>query len=68
MTVVESNVQCCQSKLRLWSKTSFGNITRDLIKKKKKLRVAEEEAVKGGSVDRVHVVKSELRELMVNEE
>ena len=68
MGVVETNLKTCQARLRSWSKNSFGNITQDLIHKRKQLKEAEEEAIRGGGVDRVYLIKSKLRELLVKEE
>lgn len=68
MTVIEGNTVQCQSKLRLWSKTSFGNINRALIEKKNLVKKAEEEVVKGGNIDRLLMLKVELRDLLSSEE
>ena len=68
MGVVETNLETCQARLRSWSKNSFGNITRDLIHKRKQLKEAEEEAIRVGGADRVYLIKSKLRELLVKEE
>ncbi|KAL4625859.1 hypothetical protein ACB092_05G055500 [Castanea dentata] len=48
------NSQSCQASLKLWSKNSFGNITRQLIE--------------GGSMNRFLSLKSELRILLTQEE
>lgn len=68
MIVIEGNMVQCQSKLRLWSKTSFGNINRALIEKKNLVKKAEEEAVKGGNIYRLLMLKVELRDLLSSEE
>ena len=68
MGVIETNLETCQARLRSWSKDSFGNITRDLIHKRKQLKEVEEEAIREGGANRVYLIKSELRELLVKEE
>ena len=37
MAQVEGKIKGCQAKLRQWSRTSFGNITRSLQEKKQQL-------------------------------
>lgn len=47
MTVVEKNLEDFQSKLWVWSKFSFGNITQNLVGKKN-LKEAKDAAIRGG--------------------
>ena len=68
MSVVEANVKNCQRHLKKWSKESFGNISLALVEKKNQIKVAEGEAVRSGNGDRLHVLKVELRELLIKEE
>ena len=68
MSVVETNVKTYQRHLKKWSKESFGNISRALVEKKNQIKVAEGEAVRSGNGDRLHVLKVELRELLIKEE
>ena len=41
MTNVTGKVNNCQSSLEWWSKQNFGNITRQLVEKKKQLKEVE---------------------------
>ena len=41
MTNVAGKVNNCQSSLEWWSKQNFGNITRQLVEKKKQLKEVE---------------------------
>ena len=41
-------VDRCRRNLKWWSKVAFGNVTRDLKKKKELLRMAEADAIRGG--------------------
>ena len=68
MTAVERNLEECQEKLQKWSNLSFGNITWELIEKKKKLKEAGGKAAKGGSADMVYILKEELKMLLYKEE
>lgn len=68
MIVVEKNLEECQEKFWKWSNLFFGNVTRGLIEKKKKLKEAERQTTKGGSVDMVYILKEELKELLSKEE
>ena len=43
-------VDRCRRNLKWWSKVAFGNVTRDLKKKKELLRMAEADAIRGGGV------------------
>ena len=49
MSRVEGKVERCHKNLKWWSKVAFGNVTRSLREKKDLLRVAKEEAIRGGS-------------------
>ena len=53
MNVVEANLRTCQDKLREWSRGSFGNITCNIVDKKKQVKEPEKEAIKGNNVDQV---------------
>ncbi|XP_075645079.1 uncharacterized protein LOC142616076 [Castanea sativa] len=68
MVRVTENLQSCQVSLKLWSKNSFGNITRQLVEVRKKLKEAEMVAVRGGSMNRFLSLKGELRCLLTQEE
>ena len=68
MLVVEANVNNYQWYLKEWSRVSFGNISRTLAEKKKQIKVTEGEAVRSGNGDQLHVLKAELRELLIKEE
>ena len=48
MSRVEGKVERCHKNLKWWSKVAFGNVTQSL-REKKVLRVAKEEAIRGGS-------------------
>ena len=65
---VEGKIKECQANLKQWSCLHFGNITRALKAKKKQLRRAEEEAIRRGSMDRVHRLKWEINGLLIKEE
>lgn len=54
MSLVEENLKQCQVKLRWWSRVSFGNIVRSLVKKRNLLKKDELVALNGGSADWVH--------------
>lgn len=62
------NLQSYQASLKLWSKNSFGNITRQLIEVRKNLKEAKMVANRGGSMNRFLSLKSELRILLTQEE
>ena len=68
MSVVKANLRTCQDKLREWSKGSFGNITHNIIDKKRQVKNAEKEAIRGNDVDCLHSLKAELRDLLISEE
>ena len=62
-------VDRCRRNLKWWSKVAFGNVTRDLKKKKELLRMAEADAIRGGGCyARVVRLKKEISKLLVREE
>lgn len=67
MSVVEENLRTYQDKLHEWSRGSFGNITRNIIDKKRQVKNAEKEVIRGNNVDRLHSLKAELRDLLISE-
>ena len=68
MSKVMMNVDTCKSQLRVWSKKSFGNVVNTLSKKRKNLKIAEESATKGGSVEFFLQLKAKVAELLRVEE
>ena len=54
---VEEKIKHCQAQLSRWRRVTFGNITKALTEKKKQLKRAEEVAMQGGSIDRIHRLK-----------
>lgn len=68
MTLVTENLQHFQDRLKAWTKQSFGNITWQLIEVRKKLKEAEMVAVKRGFMNRFLSLKTELRNLLTQEE
>ena len=68
MSKVMMNVNSCKSQLRVWSKKSFGNVVNTLAEKRKCLKIAEEFATKGGSVDFFLQLKAKVAELLRVEE
>ena len=52
----------------MWSKKYFGNVVNTLSEKRKSLKIAEESATKGGSVDFFLQLKAEVAELLRVEE
>ena len=67
---LEMKVDRCRRNLKWWSKVAFGNVTRDLKKKKELLRMAEADAIRGGGgcYARVVRLKKEISKLLVREE
>ena len=55
-------------KYEVVEQSGFGNVTRSLREKKELLRVAEEEAIRGGSFSWVQRLKSDILKLLVKEE
>ena len=49
MTNVAGKINNCQSSLEWWSKQNFGNITRQLVEKKKQLKQAERVAAQANN-------------------
>lgn len=68
MSVVEENLRNYRDKLCEWSRVSFGNITRKVIDKKRQVKEAEKEAIRGNRVDQLHSLKAEFRDLLTSEE
>lgn len=68
MSRVEEKVDWCRRNLKWWSKFAFGNMIRSLREKKDKLRSADEEAIRGGSISWVQRLKKEISILLVREE
>ena len=68
MKRVEEKVDRCHVNLKWWSKVAFGNVTHRLREKKEQLKVAEEVAIRGGSMARVQRLKREISKLLVSEE
>ncbi|XP_050259899.1 uncharacterized protein LOC126704966 [Quercus robur] len=68
MPRVMMKVDTCKTQLRDWSKNSFGNVVSALVEKKKNLKLAEEDATKGGSVEFFLQLKSEVADLLRVEE
>ena len=54
----------CGKKLATWSKNSFGNVRRELEKKRKLLAKAKQLALSGGSVNRKRLLENEINKLM----
>lgn len=46
----------------------FGNVLRKLKETKEQLRIAEERAIRGGSMDRVFRLKRKINGLLIKEE
>ena len=65
---MEGKIKECQAKLKQWSCLHFGKITRVLKEKNEQLRRAEEEAIRRGSMDRVHRLKWEINGWLIKEE
>lgn len=57
----------CGRELTGWSKKCFGNVRRDLEKKRKLLAKAEKSAQNGGSVDWMKQLEREINSLMYKE-
>ena len=67
---VKTNLEKTQVGLKLWSRNSFGNITKQLAIVQKNLRDVETKAVHSGrsQLDLILSLKEELRTLLVQEE
>ena len=61
-------IERCGKELTLWSRNKFGNIRRELVKKRKELNRAEQQAVRTGLSFRVVLLKKEINSLMGKEE
>ena len=68
MSRVLAKVGKCQTNLKWWSKRYFGNITWEIVDKKRKMKEAEVSAVNGGNVEYLVQLKNELASLIVKEE
>uniref|UniRef100_A0A2N9J2G5 Zinc knuckle CX2CX4HX4C domain-containing protein n=1 Tax=Fagus sylvatica TaxID=28930 RepID=A0A2N9J2G5_FAGSY len=68
MFKVAEKLKTCKKHLGDWSRRSFGSVTRQLREKKQELAKAEEEAIKGGSLDRIRKLKAEVNFLLEREE
>lgn len=65
---VIKKIEVCGEKLTNWSRNNFGNIRNELIKKRKNLAWAEQQAVRTGNSSRVIHLKKEINSLMGKEE
>lgn len=65
---VVQKIGACQNKLQWWSKNCFGNITQQLVEKKKFLKKAEEVALRGGDTFGMIGLKVEISGLLTLEE
>ena len=61
-------IEACGAELTNWSRNNFGNIRRELDKKRKELAQADRVAVQGGGSDKLWVLKKEVNALMDKEE
>ena len=68
MTNVAGKINNCQSSLEWWSKQNFGNITRQLVEKKKQLKQAERVAAQASNFNKLQQLKHEINGLLVAEE
>ena len=68
MSVVEANLRNYQDKLREWSRGSFRDITCNIMDKKRPVKEAEKEAIRGIGVDHLHFLNTELRDSLISEE
>lgn len=58
----------CQKKLKWWSKRCFGNITWEVVEKRKRIRAAEDSVLQGNNVELLVKLKIELAGLLMKEE
>ena len=65
---MEGKISHCQAQLKWWSQVAIGNITRLLKEKKELLRKAEDEAIRGRSINRVTRLIREINDLLSKEE
>ena len=68
MFQVWNKLKDCKRGLGRWSRQHFGNVTRQLAEKRQQLMDAETNALQGGSMDRVKLLKSEINFLLDKEE
>lgn len=70
MVTVKTNLERCQVGLKLWSRTSLGNITKQLATIRNILKEAEAKAVntRRGQSDMILSLKEELRTFLMQEE
>ena len=60
-------IETCGTELTKWSKNNFGNVRRELEKKRQLLAQAERVAINGGSVQRMKKLEQEINVLMDRE-
>ena len=67
---VKTKLEKIQAGLKVWSRNSLGNITKQIANVRKNLKDAESKAVQGsrGQPDLIQTLKEELRTLLVQEE
>ena len=68
MTNVARTINKCQSSLQCWGKQNFGNITRQIVEKKKQLKQAERVAAQDKNFAQVQQLKHNINGLLVAEE
>ena len=68
MTNVAGKINNCQSSLERWSKQNFGNITRQLVEKKKQLKQAERVVAQANNFNQIQQLKHDINGLLVAEE
>ncbi|XP_023904265.1 uncharacterized protein LOC112016019 [Quercus suber] len=61
-------IENCGKELTNWSRSNFGNIRHELVKKRKELARAEQQAVRSGNSFQVVHLKKEINTLMGREE
>lgn len=57
MFKVQDKIQNCSLELDIWSRNTFGNITKELKHKTKLLQIAEEESIRGMNHVNVYFLK-----------
>ena len=63
-----TKVADCQNQLKLWDKSTFGNIRIELARKRKQLLKAKGESMGGRGHNRVKSLTNEIQKLMDKEE
>ena len=63
-TKVMRKVEKCGKELKMWNRDHFGNVRKELAKKRRFLVDGEKEAMRSGSNHRVREVKREIIELI----